>query len=111
MQSSALTSTYDRWTQPSYEVRVRGTAPPTYLWGSAGVTENISFSKPLLLHVRNDLFGEAITLGTQIASGSQTTIGTLKPGECLTIPLQDISGVFATCALDSTVACVIKGSS
>jgi hypothetical protein len=111
MRSSPLMSIYDHWTHASYEVRVRGTTPPVYLWGSAGIKpKNITFDKPLLLHIRNDVFGELITFGTQVASGTQTPYGTLLPGECVSIPLQDISGVFATCQLESTVACVIKGS-
>jgi hypothetical protein len=112
MGASPLMSMYNQWTQPSYEIRVRGTAQSTYLWGSAGIKpKNITFDKPLLLHIRNDVFGEAITFGTQIASGTQTTMGTLQPGECVSIPLQDISGVFATCALETNVACLIKGTS
>jgi hypothetical protein len=110
MQMSPLTSLYNRWTQPNYEVRVRGTSTPAYLWGSAGVNGNITFDKPLLLHIRNDIFGETITFGTQKASGIKTTIGTLQPGECVSIPVQDVSGVFATCALESNVTCLIKGS-
>jgi hypothetical protein len=103
---------YDSPSQPSYEVRVRGTErDPTYLWGSAGITENISFDKPLVLHIRNDVFGEAITLGTQTASKARKTIGTLQPGECISIPVQGISGVYAICtpeSNESTVACIIK---
>jgi hypothetical protein len=67
---------YDRWPHPSYEIRVRGTM---YLWGSDGVTKNITFHKPLLLHIHNDPFGEVITFGTQVASKTQTMIGTLQP--------------------------------
>jgi hypothetical protein len=112
MRTSPLMSIYDSWTQPSYEVRVRGTVQPIYLWGSAGIKpNNMTFDKPLLLHIRNDVFGEAITFGTQVASGAQTTLGTLQPGECVSIPLQDISGVFATCDFESNVACMIKGVS
>jgi hypothetical protein len=107
MRTSPTMSSYDHRTQPSYAVRVRGTM---FLWGSAGVTQDVTFDKPLLLHLRNDLFGEAITVGTQVASGTQTTIGTIQPGECVSIPVQSISGVFATCALESTVMCLIKGS-
>jgi hypothetical protein len=101
----SLASAYDRWTQRCYEVRVRGTM---YLWGSAGVTKNVKFANSILLHIRNDPFGEIVTFGTQVASGTQTTIGTLLPGECVSIPVQDMSGVFATCELESTVGCVIK---
>lgn len=110
--SNTLTAIYDHWTQASYEVRVRGTQ--IYLWGSAGVTENITFPKPLLLHIRNDIFGEKIAFGTQVASGAQTPLGTLLAGECVSIPLQGISGVFATwftSGLESTVACLIRESS
>jgi len=93
------------WTHPSYDRRVRGT---TYLWGSAGITKNITFQRPLHLHIRNDAFGESITFGTRLASGTNTNIGPLKPGECVTISVQKISGVFATCALESTVQCLIR---
>jgi len=90
---------------PNYEARVRGTI---YLWGSAGMSRDISFDRPLHFHIRNDVFGEPVTVGTQVASGSRTDLGTLQPGECLTIPLQRVSGVFATCALESTVSCLIR---
>ena len=104
MSSSPVMSIYDHWTQPSYEIRVRGTM---YLWGSAGVTKNQTFSKPLVLHIRNDVFGVRIELGTE-ASGTKTAIGALEPGECLSIAVQDMSGVYATCDLESKVACIIK---
>jgi hypothetical protein len=106
MPSSPLMSIYDHWTQPSYEIRVRGTA---YLWGSAGVTKNQIFNKPLVLHIRNDVFGVKISLGTEVASGAKTAIGTLEHGECLSIAVQDMSGVYATCDGESNVACLIKG--
>jgi len=98
-------SGYNHWAQPSYEVKVRGTM---HLWGSVGITKDIVFEKSLVLHIHNDLFGEKITLGTRTASGSQDTIGTLRPGECVSIPLHNITGVFATCAETSTVCCLIK---
>jgi hypothetical protein len=78
-----------------------------FLWGSGGIIQNITFARPLLLHIRNDLFGERITFGTQTATGTKTTIGTLDPGECVSIQMQDISGVFATCEFESVVACVL----
>lgn len=107
MHQSPLVPAFDRRTHASYEVRVRGTM---YLWGSAGITVNTTFDKPLLLHVRNNVFGAAATLGTQVASGAQTFLGTIQPGECLSIPIQNISGVFATCALETTVDCLIQES-
>jgi hypothetical protein len=107
MRAPPLATVHDDWFQASYKVRVRETM---YLWGSAGVTENIMFHTPLLLHIRNDVFGEPVTFGTQVASGTQTPIGTLQPGECVSIPMQGISGVFAKCGLESTVDCLIKAS-
>lgn len=109
MRQSALLSTYDHWTNPSYEVRVRGVAQPTYLWGSAGITAVMAFDKPLVLHLRNNVLGEQITIGTQ-SGASKTVLGTLDPGECISIPLHKISGLYATCVLDTTVACVIRGA-
>lgn len=69
--------------------------------------ENQTFEKPLVLHIRNDPLGESITLSTQ-ASGTATAIGTLNKGECVSIPVQAMSGVFATCTLESVVGCLIK---
>jgi hypothetical protein len=99
-----LTAPYENWTRPSYAVRVRGTK---FLWGSAGLNKNLGFARELVLHVRNDLFGEPITVGTRVASGAQTALGTLQPGECASIPVHDISGVYATCALESVVSCIL----
>lgn len=108
MNATRLMTTPDgTWNHPTYQVRVRATM---YLWGSAGLTQNLTFDKPLLLHVHNDVHGEQISLGTQVAGGTQTALGTLQPGECVSIPMQGLSGVFATCALESTVTCLIKGS-
>lgn len=105
MRTSASGAVCNRWTDPSYEIKVRGTM---YLWGSAGITENIKFEKPLLLHIYNDLFGEVITFGTHKASSTKEIIGTLQPGEFVTISLNDISGVFASCEQESPVCCLIK---
>ena len=90
-----------------YQVRVRGRS---YLWGSEGITENVAFPSPLLLHVRNDLFGASVTIGTETASGTRSRIGTLQAGEYVSIPVQNIRGVFATCTLTSTVSCSIRTS-
>ena len=108
MNKSQLIDDYDQWTRHGYLKRVRGTAQPTYLWGSSGVVRNVNFTTPLILHVHNDLFGEPIHLSTQ-AAGNSTAVayGTLQPGECFSLPVQDISGVIATCDLESTIACAI----
>ena len=106
MRQSPLIPAFDKRTHASYEVRVRGTM---YLWGSAGITGDTTFDKPLLLHIRNNVFGEKVLLGTKSSSGNQT-IGTIQPGECFTIRIQTISGVFATCASETTVDCLIQAS-
>ena len=104
MSTSPSGVVYGQWTEPSYEIKVRG---KMHLWGSAGITKDISFDKQLVLHIHNDLFGEEITLGTQNASGTRE-LGTLKRGECVSIPLNSISGVFASCETHTTVCCLIK---
>lgn len=113
----------NEWGELHYKVRVRSAptppATPQCLWGSAGLLKDITFSTPLTLHISNDPFGEPVTFGTQVISGpppsppTLTTIGTLLPGECISIPLQGYSGVFAFAAppaLESTVYCSIRGS-
>jgi hypothetical protein len=114
---NAPTSVFDRWTHPSYERRVRPLPPvtaggppssPTFLWGSAGISNDITFDKPLILHIRNDLFGDAVTFGTAASGVVQPPIGTLQPGECVSIQLQSMSGVYATCPTESVVACLIR---
>jgi hypothetical protein len=113
MRDSPLTPAFDSRTHASYVVRVRGTpTTPTYLWGSGGVTVTppTTFDKPLVLHIRNNVFGQSVTFGTQAggASGPFLAIGTLQPGECYSIPIQSISGVYATCAGETNVDCLIN---
>jgi hypothetical protein len=105
MQMSPTGLISEHWDQPGYTVRVRGTA---YLWGSAGITHNLNFDKPLLLHIHNDPLGEEVAFGTRVAAGTKTSFGTLQPGECVSIPLQNLTGVFATCAFESTVECMVR---
>jgi hypothetical protein len=88
-----------------YCVRVRGTV---YLWGSGGVTQDVTFPNPLLLHISNDTFGEPVTLGTETAGGAHATLGTIQAGEHFTIPIQGLSGVVATCSPHSTVTCSLR---
>jgi hypothetical protein len=115
MSPSPLTDIYDQWAVRYYQVRVRGSeSQPTFLWGSAGIIQAITFPTPLILHVHNDTFGETISLQTQSpGGGSLTQYGTLEPGECVSIPIQTVSGVGAFCdpradVPESTVTCAIS---
>jgi hypothetical protein len=118
MHAPSLTADYVDWSRPSYNVRVRTTS--IFLWGSGGVTSNLTFDKPLLLHIHNDVFGEPVTFGTRTAPSTLKTLGTLQPGECVSVPVQGMAGVFAICdpppgpgpwpGLESTVSCLIKES-
>jgi hypothetical protein len=80
-----------------------------YIWGSAGITSDLHFPAPLILYLRNDAFGEPVTIRTETADGTSTTIGTLDAGEYLAVPIQDIRGVAATCALESTLSYILSG--
>jgi hypothetical protein len=84
-----------RWDHLVYRIRVRTSA--VYLWGSAGITQNMAALPSLLLHIRNDEVGEPVILGTSTANGPQNPIGTLQPGEIYSVPLQNINGVYALC--------------
>ena len=120
--ASPLTTMFTQWSRPSYEVRVRGPgvgAGPwpwpgiNFLWGSPNIPNPIAFDKALILHIRNDPFGEDVTFGTLVGlltTGSKTQIGILQPGECVSVQVLNISGVYATCAagLESVVACIIR---
>jgi len=86
----------------TYVVKVRG---KTYLWGSGGLTG--VFAWPLLLVINNDTVGDPIQIGSEGSGTAQTSYGTLQPGECWTVPLQNLRGVFANCSTDTTVACTI----
>lgn len=105
---SPIAAAPDFWEHASYGMKVRGTIP-VYVWGSAGIKTNLSFTRELILHLRNDPLGEPVTFVTEDATGAQTAVGTLQPSEVVSIALQNISGVFATCLLQSTVSCLIKG--
>jgi hypothetical protein len=103
MSYSGLTTLRPR--ELSYKVRVRAQpaapATPQFLWGSAGIQQNIAFTKPIILHISNDMAGHQITFGTQAVSvppgGPPTVsvIGSLNPGECVSIQINGFSGVFS----------------
>lgn len=89
---------------PAYTVKVRGLR---YLWGSSGLTQNLKFEKAFILHIANDEAGKPVAVGTLVATGAKTGLGTIQPGECLSIPVNDISGIYADCTTDSLVHCSI----
>lgn len=104
MFQSPLASSFDRRPHASYQIRVRGTM---YLWGSSKITVDKTFDKPLLLHVRNNVFGSPVALAT-ITSGVSTPLGSIEAGECYTIAIQNMSGVSATCSGETAVDCLIE---
>jgi hypothetical protein len=86
-----------------YTVKIRATREnPMYLWGSNGLVVTLEW--PLLLTIRNDVLGEAITFGTetilQEGQGGRKDFGTLQPGESFTLPLLNLRGVYAYCSPD-----------
>jgi hypothetical protein len=118
MNASGLATS--KWSLLQYKVRVRPTpAPFQCLWGSATLIQDINFpaDKPLIMHIYNDPYGAPVTFGTQVVANppnappTQTTLGTLQPGERVSIQVQGFSGIFATAgAAESTVYCLIKES-
>jgi hypothetical protein len=103
MFQSPLAPSFDSIKHPSYQVRVRGTM---YLWGAAGIAPYMA-TPILLLHIRNNVFGQPIQLAT-VSSGGSTPLGTLNAGECYTIAIQAMSGVTAACSTESAVDCLIE---
>lgn len=104
MASASFSGFTDGWSRAAYEVRVRGTS---YVWGSAGITRNASFAQAPILHLRNDTFGEEVTIAVRHADGTELPYGSLQAGECLSIGIEGITGVLANCAADSTISCLI----
>jgi hypothetical protein len=88
---------------PTYSVKVRGLK---YLWGSAGVTKDLKLEKALILHIANDLAGEPVKIGV-LASGTKTDLGTIGQGECISVSVNDISGIYADCSSETLVLCWI----
>ena len=87
-----------------YRVRVRRHA---FLWGSADIHVDVKFNPPLVLHLSNDIFGQPIRFGTHKANGAHRELGTLHPGQHFAVELHDISGVWAECELEASVACAV----
>lgn len=97
-------STRERGTL-GFELRVRGSK---YLWGSAGLKQDAVFSVPPVLHLQNDPYGEKIELSLATADGGRTDLGSLAPGECLSVEIQNMTGVIAHCGAESLVRCALK---
>ncbi|MDQ2654098.1 MAG: hypothetical protein M3Z20_13785 [Chloroflexota bacterium] len=88
----------------AYSAKVRGI---TYLWGSASISTNLTFEKAPMLSIANDPAGEPVKIGTQVATGATTELGTLKPGERVSVSINDLTGIYADCASESLVHCVM----
>jgi hypothetical protein len=105
IQTSTSHDEWYEWARSTYSRRIRA-GKDIYLWGSAGL-EDIKFPTSLILHIRNELFGTPITFGSKTKSGPKKVIGILHPGECVSIPINDVSGIYATCKDESIVNCRI----
>jgi hypothetical protein len=92
------------WNAPAYTVKVRGLK---YLWGSSGLTQELQFENAFILHIANDQAGKPVTVGTRAAAGTKTNLGTIEPGEIISVSVNNITGVYAECATDSVVHCFI----
>lgn len=90
---------------PYFTCRVRNTI---YLWGSASFTANLNFSRPPIIHIRNAKHGDDVVIGIVTTAGGSTTIATLQPGEMLSLEVQAVTGITATCATQSVVYCQIR---
>ena len=71
----------------------------TYLWGGAGIEVSLASNFAFTFRVPDD--GESIVFGV-IKSNPRREIrlGRLEVGESFTIPLQDVSGVYAHSVVD-----------
>lgn len=77
-----------------------------FLWGSDNVFERLDFS--LFLTIHNDPYGDEIRI-FKFDGSSDTDMGALRPGECWTVPLSGLHGVYGLCDTDSAVNCVVAG--
>ncbi|TDK58967.1 hypothetical protein [Sapientia aquatica] len=121
---TSLSEIFADSSRPSYVVRVRGPGVGpgpwpwpgiNFLWGSGNISVPPSFDKPVILHIRNLVSGEDVTIGTltgPLTTGVQTAIGVLQPGDCLSIQIQGFSAIYATCVagLETLVGCLQNSS-
>src|SRR5262245_24485823 len=86
--------TPDRDYRFSCRRRIRGTI---YVWGNQGglqgIASDLHFTSPLILYLRNDIYGETITIDTVHSDGTSTSIGTLGAGGYISVEIQDMCGV------------------
>ena len=75
----------------TYRVKVRGL---TYLWG--GDMSPATDLTSIYLHFRVEESGETVVISTrEKKNDALKLVGTLKPGESFTMPLNNLSGVAA----------------
>lgn len=90
---------------PSFSCRVR---QMIYLWGSASLNADANFASPPMLHVRNGRHGDAVAIGTTTAAGGNAKVATLQPGECVSLEIQGLNGITASCTTEATVYCIFR---
>lgn len=87
----------------TYKVKVQGT---TFLWGGAEVRAKLNSPMQLVFRVaEND---EPIRFG-RFVDGKQADLGVLRAGECYSLSVHELSGVFASAVapLDTHVECML----
>lgn len=104
MRGAMPSEIFDASNRPRYEVRVRAKA---FLWGSDKITRDLIFDRPLILHIRNDAVGVDMDIAMLSAGGTTTSVGGLRPGECVSVPIQKIMAVVATCNGETLAGCII----
>jgi|SRR5665213_2208948 len=104
LNSQPLSMIFESPVHPSFSVRVRGLG---YLWGSASLGQAPTFSRELVMHIRNDPEGQSVEISTSDASGTLTPLVTLAHGEAVSIPITNICGIAATCINETIVSCQI----
>lgn len=91
----------------SYRVKVSQKRGAKNLWGGGGIDTALT-GTDLFLFVRVDDHGEEITLKAKPTPHTpEDEIGTLAPGECFLVPLDNAVLISAACNNDTYVDCAI----
>src|ERR1035441_4705980 len=91
------------------QFRVKVRSQPTFLIGGEGLVE--TFSAPLTLVLRVDEDGEQVNFNVYkeapLQNDKNKNLGFLAPTQTLMVAIDDIRGVFASCATETFVDCYL----